>query len=73
MSLLPWQLLYFFPLPQGQGSLRPTFGATRRIGAWEIRLSSQYEYTAMTESPKVAEASRFILRSSSRLGTVVES
>ena len=23
---LPWQCLYFLPLPQGQGSLRPTFG-----------------------------------------------
>ena len=22
----PWQALYFLPLPQGQGSLRPTFG-----------------------------------------------
>ena len=22
----PWQNLYFFPLPQGQGSLRPTLG-----------------------------------------------
>ena len=29
---LPWQCLYFLPLPHGQGSLRPTFGtlATRR-------------------------------------------
>ena len=26
---LPWQYLYFFPLPQGQGSLRPTFLALR--------------------------------------------
>ena len=25
----PWHLLYFFPLPQGQGSFRPTFVATR--------------------------------------------
>ena len=23
----PWQFLYFFPLPQGQGSLRPTVAA----------------------------------------------
>src|SRR3989338_2870135 len=22
----PWHFLYFLPLPQGQGSLRPTFG-----------------------------------------------
>src|SRR6266511_962088 len=28
----PQQFLYFFPLPQGQGSLRPTFGNERRIG-----------------------------------------
>lgn len=25
---LPWQFLYFLPLPQGQGSLRPILGAT---------------------------------------------
>src|SRR5260370_7220268 len=24
----PWHLLYFFPEPQGQGSLRPTFAPT---------------------------------------------
>src|SRR5688500_9704806 len=28
---LPWHSLYFFPLPQGQGSLRPTLGSSRRI------------------------------------------
>ena len=27
-SFLPQQFLYFLPLPQGQGSLRPTFLAT---------------------------------------------
>ena len=26
----PWHFLYFFPLPQGQGSLRPTLGSSRR-------------------------------------------
>src|SRR6185312_15080192 len=31
----PWHFLYFFPLPQGQGSLRPTLGSLRRTGlAW---------------------------------------
>jgi hypothetical protein len=25
---LPWQCLYFLPLPQGHGSLRPTFFST---------------------------------------------
>src|SRR5437762_8972882 len=28
----PWQRLYFLPLPQGQGSLRPTLGSARRMG-----------------------------------------
>src|ERR687886_286019 len=28
----PWQFLYFLPLPQGQGSLRPTFWAGRFFG-----------------------------------------
>ncbi len=25
----PWHFLYFFPLPQGQGSLRPTLSSFR--------------------------------------------
>src|SRR5207249_3181113 len=25
----PWHFLYFFPLPHGHGSLRPTFGSSR--------------------------------------------
>jgi hypothetical protein len=25
---LPWHFLYFLPLPQGQGSLRPTLGSS---------------------------------------------
>src|SRR3954465_3214885 len=28
---VPWHFLYFFPLPQGQGSLRPTFSCSRTI------------------------------------------
>lgn len=28
-SYFPWQLLYFFPLPHGQGSLRPTLRSWR--------------------------------------------
>src|SRR5438105_5893185 len=28
----PQQFLYFFPLPHGHGSLRPTFGMARRDG-----------------------------------------
>src|SRR6266403_4903815 len=28
----PQQFLYFFPLPHGHGSLRPTFGIERRTG-----------------------------------------
>ena len=26
---IPWHFLYFFPLPQGHGSLRPTFSSLR--------------------------------------------
>src|SRR5512140_2247710 len=26
----PWHFLYFFPLPHGHGSLRPTLGSSRR-------------------------------------------
>ena len=29
----PWQCLYFLPEPHGQGSLRPTLGPSRTIGA----------------------------------------
>ena len=36
------QFLYFFPLPQGQGSLRPTLGPERRTGffrgGWTVPL-----------------------------------
>src|ERR1700690_3262243 len=28
----PWHFLYFLPLPQGQGSLRPTLGCVLRMG-----------------------------------------
>jgi hypothetical protein len=28
-SFLPWQFLYFFPLPQGQRSFLPTFFSLR--------------------------------------------
>src|SRR5262245_29648795 len=28
----PWHFLYFLPLPHGRGSLRPTFGSSRRTG-----------------------------------------
>src|SRR5438128_11227886 len=28
-ALAPWHFLYFFPEPQGQGSLRPTFAPAR--------------------------------------------
>jgi hypothetical protein len=31
-AMRPQQFLYFFPLPQGHGSLRPTFGTERRTG-----------------------------------------
>src|SRR5437762_11618910 len=29
-AVRPQQFLYFFPLPHGHGSLRPTFGSSRR-------------------------------------------
>src|SRR5271165_1677105 len=32
-SSFMWQFLYFLPLPHGQGSLRPTFAPTLRIGS----------------------------------------
>lgn len=31
---LPWQALYFLPLPQGQGSLRPILGST--VTGWRL-------------------------------------
>src|SRR3954462_5018258 len=30
-AFAPWLFLYFFPLPQGQGSLRPTLSASLTI------------------------------------------
>ena len=37
----PWQALYLRPLPHGQGSLRPTFCGSRRIGSFGARLRSR--------------------------------
>ena len=34
---LPWQCLYFFPLPHGQGSLRPTRGTCEPAVATALR------------------------------------
>src|SRR2546421_11084639 len=31
-AVRPQQFLYFFPLPHGHGSFRPTFGTVRRTG-----------------------------------------
>lgn len=31
---IPWHFLYFFPLPQGHGSFRPTFSPVRRCDGW---------------------------------------
>ena len=42
----PQQFLYFLPLPQGQGSLRPTFGISRRTGA-----SSNFTSPSPSASP----------------------
>ena len=46
-NYLPQHCLYFFPLPQGQGSLRPVFGEARTIVRWEIRPSS-YSHSPLT-------------------------
>ena len=35
----PWHFLYFFPLPHGQGSFRPTFG-TPTLGGREAKSTS---------------------------------
>jgi len=38
---LPQHFLYFFPLPHGHGSLRPTFGDSSRIGSGPMTLPSE--------------------------------
>ncbi len=40
----------FFPLPQGQGSLRPTFGASRTKGGL-IPLSTSRTWIGATREP----------------------
>ena len=37
---VPWHFLYFLPLPQGQGSLRPTLFSVRWAGACAVIGSS---------------------------------
>src|SRR5690242_12694821 len=36
----PWHFLYFFPLPHGQGSFRPTLSVVRRTGVCGFASSS---------------------------------
>src|SRR5579872_5143945 len=36
-SLAPWHFLYFFPLPHGQGSFRPTLGWSRMKSDYSLR------------------------------------
>ena len=36
LHYFPQHCLYFFPLPQGQGSLRPTLGPDARAWAWKV-------------------------------------
>ncbi len=47
----PQQFLNFFPLPQGHGSLRPTFGTSRRTGA---RSSFNSEPSPLSETFSLA-------------------
>src|SRR5437667_12303941 len=44
----PQQFLYFLPLPQGHGSLRPTFGIERRIGRSSVISPAPSPYPATT-------------------------
>ena len=38
--ICPWQCLYFLPLPQGHGSLRPTLGSSRTtVPAWAVPMT----------------------------------
>src|SRR5678810_251114 len=39
LAYAPWHFLYFFPLPQGQGSLRPTLSSLR-CTVWTVAGSS---------------------------------
>jgi hypothetical protein len=47
MRLFRSKFLNFFPLPHGQGSLRPTFGISRRCGAtWIAGSGSAFSISA---------------------------
>src|ERR1035437_620402 len=46
----PQQFLYFLPLPQGQGSLRPTFGPVRT----GLAFSATAAAASLTTSPGLA-------------------
>src|SRR2546425_2662187 len=50
----PWHFLYFFPLPQGHGSFRPTFSPVRR--------------TVLSPFPPPASSPRFSLNCGARRG-----
>ncbi len=46
----PQQCLYFLPLPQGQGFLRPTFGPVRTGFAFSISAAASDEKESHTDS-----------------------
>src|SRR6202043_1485594 len=49
-ACLPQQFLYFFPLPHGQGSLRPTFGASLRVVGITSSSSSPFLLTCSSRA-----------------------
>ena len=53
---MPQQCLYFLPLPQGQGSLRPTFGPTRTGLAFSTAAAASLTMSLPCAGPRRAGA-----------------
>ena len=53
-SYLPQQCLYFFPLPQGHGSLRPTLGPVRMGLAFSTASAASLTTSLALEAPPPA-------------------
>src|ERR1017187_8960722 len=55
-QFFPQHCLYFFPLPHGQGSFRPTLGPTRTGLAFSTRAAASLTISLPRGGPGLAEA-----------------
>src|SRR6187551_588158 len=63
LCYFPWHCLYFFPLPQGQGSLRPTLGSSRLTVSTTVSGRRPAAAAALFRAASSTRLVRILLRS----------